>query len=108
MLLACLGIFRAPPKDRRIHVFFLLLVLFISGLHTLTFGHSRYHLPLLPLLILYAASAFAQRSWLSLREGLPVAAAPVAAWILLLAIWGREILVVETGKIKNLVHFFLS
>jgi len=108
MLLACLGIFRAAPKDQRVHAFFIILILFISGLHSLTFGHSRYHLPLLPLLILYGASAFAQRSWLSLREGLPVAAAPVAAWTLLLAIWGREILVVETDRIKNLVHSFLS
>jgi hypothetical protein len=35
----------------------LLLIAFICGLHTLTFGHSRYHLPLIPILSLYGGAA---------------------------------------------------
>jgi len=55
------GAFLAPPADRRLHLFLLLLMAFICGLHTLAFGHSRYHLPLMPLVILFAASAVVHR-----------------------------------------------
>jgi 4-amino-4-deoxy-L-arabinose transferase-like glycosyltransferase len=51
----------APPGDRRLHLFLLLLMAFVCGLHALAFGHSRYHLPLIPLVTLYAASALTQR-----------------------------------------------
>jgi 4-amino-4-deoxy-L-arabinose transferase-like glycosyltransferase len=69
LLLSCasalfLGIFGSlfcPPADRRVHAFFLLVVAFICALHTVVFGHSRYHLPLIPLVLLYAAAAWANR-----------------------------------------------
>jgi 4-amino-4-deoxy-L-arabinose transferase-like glycosyltransferase len=55
------GMVMAPPADRRVHLFLLLLIAFVCGLHTLAFGHSRYHLPLIPLLLVYAASAVIHR-----------------------------------------------
>jgi hypothetical protein len=61
LLAGVFGATLAPPQDRRLHVFLLLLIAFVCGLHALAFAHSRYHLPLVPLLILYAASAVAQR-----------------------------------------------
>jgi 4-amino-4-deoxy-L-arabinose transferase-like glycosyltransferase len=51
------GAFVAPPPDRRAHLFFLLTIAFICGMHTLTFGHSRYHLPVMPLVLAYSAAA---------------------------------------------------
>jgi 4-amino-4-deoxy-L-arabinose transferase-like glycosyltransferase len=57
LFLGVFGIFTVPPDDRRIHWFLLLLVVFVCGMHTLVFGHSRYHLPLMPIVLLYAASA---------------------------------------------------
>jgi 4-amino-4-deoxy-L-arabinose transferase-like glycosyltransferase len=54
------GIFGAalvPPADWRPHAFALLLIAFVCGIHTLVFAHSRYHLPVMPLVLLYAASA---------------------------------------------------
>jgi 4-amino-4-deoxy-L-arabinose transferase-like glycosyltransferase len=60
IIAAIFGIFLAPPVDRRAHWLLLLVVLFVCGMHALVFGHSRYHLPLMPLLLLYSASALVQ------------------------------------------------
>jgi 4-amino-4-deoxy-L-arabinose transferase-like glycosyltransferase len=58
LFLGLFGLVLAPPEDRRLHAFMLLAMALICGLHTLTFGHSRYHLPLVPLLLVYAAAAW--------------------------------------------------
>ncbi|MFL5244267.1 MAG: ArnT family glycosyltransferase [Gemmataceae bacterium] len=57
-----IGMCVVPPGDWRIHAFLLLLIVFITGMHTLVFGHSRYHLPIIPIVLLYSASACAQAS----------------------------------------------
>ena len=57
MFTGIFGMVMAPPDDRRLHWFFLLLIAFICGMHTVVFGHSRYHLPLMPLVLMYSASA---------------------------------------------------
>lgn len=102
MLLAGLGVLLAPPEDRRMHGFLLLLIAFICGLHTIVFGHERYHLPLIPLLLLYASAAVVHRRWQRLREGWRLAVAPVATWLTLGAIWGRELFIVEAARLENL------
>jgi len=56
------GMCVVPPADWRVHAFVLLLIAFVTGMHTLVFGHPRYHLPLIPLVLLYSASACAQAS----------------------------------------------
>jgi 4-amino-4-deoxy-L-arabinose transferase-like glycosyltransferase len=48
----------SPPADRRTDVLIFLMTAFICGLHVLSFGHSRYHLPLMPLVGVYAPAAF--------------------------------------------------
>jgi 4-amino-4-deoxy-L-arabinose transferase-like glycosyltransferase len=65
MLAAIFGAVMAPPGDKRVHWFFLLVMAFIWGMHTLVFAHSRYHLPLMPLVLVYTASAVVnrQRIW---------------------------------------------
>jgi hypothetical protein len=107
MLLASLGMFLARPVDLRAHLFFLLLVAFIAGLHTITFGHSRYHLPFVPLLLLYAAAAVHYQSWRCLREGFRQAAAPIAIWVGLGAIWGREVLLIDANRIRDFLRVYL-
>jgi hypothetical protein len=107
MLLASLGVFLARPADRSAHLFFLLLVAFIAGLHTITFGHSRYHLPFVPLLLLYAAAAVHNQSWQCFRAGLRSAATPVAIWIGLGVIWSREVLLVDASRIRDFLRVFL-
>jgi 4-amino-4-deoxy-L-arabinose transferase-like glycosyltransferase len=61
IVMGIFGVMLAPPADRRLHLFMLLLVGFVCALHVVTYGHSRYHLPLMPLVMLYAASAWQQR-----------------------------------------------
>jgi 4-amino-4-deoxy-L-arabinose transferase-like glycosyltransferase len=52
-----LGLLLAPPSDRRAHGILLLMIAVPCIAHTLTFAHSRYALPLMPIVLLYAASA---------------------------------------------------
>ena len=104
MLLASLGFFLALPANRTAHFFLVSVIVFVCGVHTVVFGHERYHLPLMPFLLLYAAAAIRQRSWLRLREGMRTATAPVLTCILLLGVWGRELLFVETGRVHELLR----
>lgn len=85
LFLGVYGAFLAPPADRRVHWFLLAVLAFVTAVHTLVFGHSRYHLPLMPLVLLYAASAIL--SWRSIwqrRRSLAfVAATAVCAGLVL-------------------------
>ena len=104
MLLASLGLFLALPASRMAHFFLVSVIVFVCGVHTVVFGHERYHLALMPFLLLYAAAAIRQRSWWRLREGMRTAIAPVLTCVLLLGVWGRELLFVETGRVQELLR----
>jgi 4-amino-4-deoxy-L-arabinose transferase-like glycosyltransferase len=108
MLLASVGLFLAPPNDRRIHLFLILLVAFISGVHTVVFGHERYHVPLIPLLLLYAAAAVVQQSWRRFHEGIRTAAVPAVVCIVLLVSWGYEVFIVDAQRIRTLLQLLMS
>jgi hypothetical protein len=108
MMLACLGLSLAPPANRGAHLFLILVVMFISGIHTVVFGHERYHLPLVPLLLLYAAVGVGAHSWQRLREGMRTATPPLLACIGLLAIWGYEVFITDVQQIKRLLQALLS
>jgi 4-amino-4-deoxy-L-arabinose transferase-like glycosyltransferase len=79
------------PEQWPAHLFLLLVAAFICGIHTLVFAHSRYHLPLMPLLAVYAAAAWTARGELVTQYRRP------AAWLagglcLVLAIsWCRDL-----------------
>jgi hypothetical protein len=104
MLLASLGFWFARPPDARVHAYFAAVILFIAGLHALAFGHSRYHLPLVPVLILYASSAAVGRSWREVGRRL----APTLAFLLtagaLLAMWVREVFVRDFDLIQKVLQ----
>jgi 4-amino-4-deoxy-L-arabinose transferase-like glycosyltransferase len=57
MVAGLFGMVMAPPADTRAHVLLLVVIGVICLVYTLTFGHSRYHLPLMPIVLMYAASA---------------------------------------------------
>lgn len=64
VLVMGLGLFGAcvvPPGSRPKHWLCLLLIGYVTALHALAFGHSRYHLPLMPCLMVYAAAAITRR-----------------------------------------------
>ena len=104
MLAGVVGVFLAAPEDRRIHCFFLLLAVLICGVHTIVFGHSRYYLPLIPFVCLYAAAALRQNPWAKLRSSWSKAVLPVSTWLFLIAVWTREVLVLETDKIQTFLE----
>jgi 4-amino-4-deoxy-L-arabinose transferase-like glycosyltransferase len=97
MLAAVLAIFLRPPADWRMHAFLLLTIAFVCAVHTAVFGHSRYHLPLMPMLVIYAAAAWTHRAELVGRWRSWPFAATMATSGALLASWVREILI-ESGR----------
>jgi hypothetical protein len=93
----------AGPADRRLHWMFLLLIAVVCGAHTLTFAHSRYCLPLLPLVLLYAAAAALDwREIWERRRTLRFALASAACVVLTLA-WARELIFVDFAKAAPLL-----
>ncbi len=108
MVLACLGLFLAAPEDKRLHIMFIMIMLFMSGLHALVFGHSRYHLPLIPVLILYGAAAVGTRCWVTLKSHLRRAAGPVVVYALLLVAWSREVMIIEAERVKLFFQSFMG
>lgn len=98
MYLGLFGMFLAPPTDWRVHAFLVLCMAFVCGIHTLVFGHSRYHLPLMPLLLLYAASAAVNlRNIWHERRSLRFALA-TASCLVFSAVWAFEIAVVDLNR----------
>jgi 4-amino-4-deoxy-L-arabinose transferase-like glycosyltransferase len=95
LFLAIFGIVLNPPTDRRLHWLLLLWIAVPCALHTIAFGHERYHLPLMPILFIYAAAVLGQPSWrrqLGVRWKLSLAG--LLCFIFVLA-WTRELVVVD-------------
>jgi 4-amino-4-deoxy-L-arabinose transferase-like glycosyltransferase len=98
MLLGIFGAVAWPSGDWRSLGLLLLLIAFVCGLHTLAFGHSRYHLPLMPPVLVFAAVAIVHRVHIwERRRHLPFALACVLGGILLAA-WAVEVLVVDLDR----------
>ena len=101
---ALFGIFCTPPSDHRIHWFLILSILFPCLVYTLVFAHSRYHLPVIPLLALYAAAAFVHWKDIWSRRG-SVRFAVASAFSLLFALaWTREFVFVDLDAIQTLLN----
>jgi 4-amino-4-deoxy-L-arabinose transferase-like glycosyltransferase len=99
------GMWLAPPDDRRIQILLLLPILLFVVAHSLIFGHSRYHLPLIPIFALYAAQLAAVRGVRIrpvLRPSLVAAATTVAV---LLAVWIRQVAFVDSARISSLLGY---
>jgi 4-amino-4-deoxy-L-arabinose transferase-like glycosyltransferase len=98
------GLWLAPPHDWRLQVVLLLPVVIIVGIHTLVFGHSRYHLPLVPILAVYGAALATER--------VPsFSVAPRSVWVgaavtvvAMFAIWVRQVAVLDLERITSLLH----
>jgi 4-amino-4-deoxy-L-arabinose transferase-like glycosyltransferase len=80
---------------RPFHLFVVVLLVAMTLAHALAFGHPRYHLPLMPIVAVYAAYAWRSRRdvWQARRTGAFVASCALAA--LAVAIWLREVIVVD-------------
>lgn len=95
LLAAMFGICCVPPTDLRDHLFLVGSILFPCVIHSLIFAHERYRLPVMPLLILYAAAAlFGWKEIWSRRRSAAFAVAVVLC-LVLVAGWAREIAMVD-------------
>jgi hypothetical protein len=76
-------------------------MLLICAVHTVTFGHSRYHLPLIPIVLLYAAAALlrARELWAHRRRRSFLLACLLCAGLSLSWLW--EILVLAGDYYLN-------
>jgi hypothetical protein len=83
-------------------------MLFICGIHTMIFGHSRYNLPLVPFLGMYAAATVDTRGWRRLRQGSSSAVAALATTSVLAMIWSRELWIELPTRVNGLVARLLS
>jgi hypothetical protein len=95
IFLALFGLVFSPPGDRRGHWLFVCVIVFICGMHTIVFGHSRYHLPLMPLVLLYTAAALTQARAIWARRRSPRFALAVGLCAVLLAGWTWNFLAVD-------------
>jgi 4-amino-4-deoxy-L-arabinose transferase-like glycosyltransferase len=100
------GIFGAicrPPADLRLHLLLLLVVCFVCGMHSITFAHSRYAIPVTPIVLVYAAAALA--SWRTIwaaRGGWAFRLAATAC-LVLVAAWTRELIMVDLQHLGDMV-----
>ena len=86
-----MGIFCVTPSDRRTHVLLIAIILFITAIHSIVFGHSRYHLPLVPFLATYAAAALAHQGWRVPARDRMRAIAAGAVCAVLVSAWAHEV-----------------
>jgi len=80
----------------------------ISGIHTVIFGHSRYHLSLIPILCLYGASAIQSKSWKRLGEKTWCARGAITVSAVLVSIWIWEVMFMETARIQQFFEVILG
>ena len=102
--LGAAGIWMAAPRDKRSHAILLLPVLVLIAAHTIVFGHSRYHLPIVPIFGLYGAALVVERvpSFAILRRPALIGAA--ASIAILVSVWVRQVVVTDLDRIMSLVH----
>jgi hypothetical protein len=78
------------------------VVLFVAA-HSIIFGHSRYHLPLIPIFAVYAGHVIIRAFSLQLARR-PVLIGATATVAALAVIWIRQIMVVDVARIAALIH----
>ena len=101
-LLGCFGLLNANWGDWRRHLPGVLVIAWVAAIHTVVFGHSRYHIPVMPLVVIYAVAAVEQRAWRR-AHGLMRWGAAVSAAGLLTVIWAYEVLVRDADRLRTLL-----
>ncbi len=98
MLTGVFGAAVGPLADRRAHAFLLLMIAYLCGIHVITFGHSRYHLPLMPLILVYSACALVNVRWIWSQRGRWPFWLACGLCLALVAGWSWEVLVVDLER----------
>lgn len=84
--------------------FILILILYFSAIHAMAFGHSRYHLPLIPVLALFFSVFISEWRKLLHRENrLRLITATVVVGMLCVS-WMREIIIIDGQRILRMMN----
>lgn len=102
LFLAIGGFFLVEDRDARARWLLVLLTAFICFAHAATFGHSRYHLPIVPILTIYAAAAITHWSSLARSISWRQTLVPMSLALLCVAVWTREVLFRDAEHIAKL------
>lgn len=100
---AMFGICVTPPRDVKQHVLLLMAILFPCAIHSLIFAHERYRLPMMPLMILYAAAAIVGWRVVWERRGTLSFRVASGLCLLLTAGWLRELVMVDLQLLEGKV-----
>jgi hypothetical protein len=100
VIIGVAGMWLAAP-GRREHVMLLLPIVFITAIHTIVYGHSRYHIPLMPIFGIYAVGLWFERRRLWPPRGIAWYGAAFCV-LLLIAIWLRQFVFADAGRIRAL------
>lgn len=93
-----------PPSELAPHLFLILVVALICGAHTVTFGHSRYHLPLIPLLAVYAATALVDFPTVLAQRRRPSFTIALMLCLLVVAGWIWNIVGPDSQRLLQIIH----
>ncbi len=96
----CLKLFSAPAS---FHTVFFLMLLGFSGMHAVTFGHSRYHLPLIPILCGYAGWLMVNMKNLAREKKTLLGITGSLVLILFVTIWSYELFIGSADKIQAIL-----
>jgi len=96
----CLNLFSAPAS---FHTIFFLMLLGFSGMHAVTFGHSRYHLPLIPILCGYAGWLMVNMKNLVREKKTLLEITGSLVLILFVMIWSYELFIGSSDKIQAIL-----
>jgi hypothetical protein len=94
------GIWLARSQSWRADVALLLPAIAIMAAHTLAFGHSRYHIPIIPILALYASACWS-RSLVPLPGRRLAVAGTALSLIAFGVVWVRQLLVIDAQRIQG-------
>jgi 4-amino-4-deoxy-L-arabinose transferase-like glycosyltransferase len=99
VVLGVVGMWIAPPPDWRSQVLLLFPVVLFVAAHSIIFGHSRYHLPLVPILGIYAGQLTLRASTVRMARR-PMLIGATATVAVLATIWVRQIVLVDLSRIR--------
>lgn len=97
------GFCTLPSGNRQMHWFLLLVVAYVCALHSGVFGHSRYHVPLMPLVMVYSANAWLHSGQIWRGRGRWPFWIAVFVSATLAASWVWEALVVDSARVRELL-----
>jgi hypothetical protein len=101
ILSAVFGFALVPAADRRLPWFVFLLAAFVCAVHTAVFGHSRYHLPLMPLAFVWSSAALLDLKAIWRNRATWAFGVATLVCLILVGSWAWEIVALNLPQLRN-------